>query len=80
MRVRVPNLLGKDVHEASFIDYPDELSEDGGTKRVLQVRPAGAEALNLESYSADEIVVVEASPAENEELADLGYADIQREA
>jgi len=78
MKVRVPNLLGPDTHDASFVDYPDELSDTGGTKRVLEVRAAGKPPLHMESYSADEIVIVEASPDEDKELADLGYADVQR--
>ncbi|HVV84138.1 MAG TPA: hypothetical protein VHE35_13780 [Kofleriaceae bacterium] len=79
MRVRVPNLLGKDVHDASFIDFPDELSDDPkATKRVLEVRPAGGEALRLEKYSADEIELVEASPAEEKELAEQGFDAVQR--
>lgn len=78
MRVRVPNLLGKDIHEASFVDFPDELSDDGGTKRVLEVRPAGKDALPMESYSADEIEIVEASEAEEQELADQGFAAVTR--
>lgn len=80
MRVRVPNLLGPDVHEASFIDYPDELGDEGATKRVLQVRPADRKPTHMESYSADEVVIVEASEAEEAELAALGWADVQREA
>ena len=78
MRVRVPNLLGKDIHEASFVDCPDELSDVGGTKRVLEVRAAGKDPLPMESYSADEIEIVEASEAEEQELADQGFADVMR--
>ena len=80
MKVRVVNLLGADVHEASFIDYPDELSDSGGTKRVLQVRPGDKPPMHMESYSADELEVVQASPEEEKELADLGYHDVQRPA
>ena len=78
MKVRVPNLLGKDVHEASFVQVDDELS-DGGKKWVLQVRPQGGDAMHMESYSSDEIVVVEATDGERQELADRGFTDVQTE-
>ena len=80
MKVRVPNLLGKDVHEASFVQMDDELSDDGGKKWVLQVRPQGGDNLHMESYSSDEIVLVEATDGERQELADRGFTDIQTEA
>ena len=80
MRVRVPNLLGNDVHQASFVSVPDELGDDGATKRILRVAPAGKDVMDMESYSADELVIVEASAEEEAELAELGWGDAQREA
>ena len=73
MKVRYPDILGPDVHEASFVDYPDELSDDNGTKRVLQIRATGKEPLHVESYSAEDMEFVEVSAEEEKELQALGY-------
>jgi hypothetical protein len=63
MRVRVPNLLGKDVHEASIIEMPDEFTM-GGTKKVVEVRAEGRDPLRMDWASADEIEIVEATDDE----------------
>jgi hypothetical protein len=49
-------------------------------KKVLQVRAKGREPMVMESYSADEVVVVEATEAERQELTDRGFTDVQYEA
>ena len=63
MRVRVPNLLGKDVHEASLSEVEDEL-EPTGKKSVIEVRAEGREPLHMDWASADELELVEATDAE----------------
>lgn len=76
MRVRVQNLLGSDVYTAAFVEFSDELSDSGGTKQVLKVD--SPEPLHLESYSSDEIEIVESTPEEDAQLAAHGFADVQR--
>lgn len=69
MRVRVANLLGKDVHEATMSEVEDEL-EPTGKKWVIEVQ-GGAEPLNVDWASADEVELVEATDAERAAHADM---------
>ena len=68
MKVRVENLLGKDAHEASFIEMDDEINE-GQKKTVLEVRAAGRDPMRMDWASIDEAVVVEATPDEEAKIA-----------
>jgi hypothetical protein len=70
MRVRVPNLLGNDVHEASIIDMEDEFSDEG-TKKVIEVKPAGGEPMQVDWASADEVELVEATDDERAVHAEM---------
>lgn len=77
MRVRCVNLLGPAVYEASFVEFPDEMSDDPDAKKlVLQIQ--SPEPLAVESYSADELEIVEASEAEWKQLDEQGFHDVQR--
>jgi hypothetical protein len=79
MRVRCQNLLGKDIYTAAFVEFPDELSDDpDGKKMVLKID--SPEPLHVESYSADELEIVEATEAEWAELEQRGFHDVQRPA
>jgi hypothetical protein len=75
MRVRVPNLLGKDVHEASMIDVPDELSETG-SKTVIAVTRDGDDPLHMDWSAADEIELVDAT--DDERAAHAQMLEIQK--
>lgn len=75
MRVRVPNLLGNDVHPATMSTVEDEL-EPTGHKTLIEVRAEGKEPLHIDWSAADEVELVEAT--DEEKAAHAAMVEKQR--